>query len=81
MYISILSTNHPLIDFLIYRTTKTGGLPDLTYVQRKPEPLGTELKCFVDAVLMVMLFVEIQEGRVRMSKKSILIRWEPQLHV
>ena len=51
------------------------------YIQRKPEPLGSELKCFVDDVLKVMLFFEIQEGRVCMSKRSILIRWEPQLHV
>ena len=40
------------------------------FVQRKPEPLGTALKCSVDTVLKVMLFVEIQEGRVRMSNKK-----------
>lgn len=27
------------------RTTKTGGLPNISYILRKPEPLGTEFKC------------------------------------
>ena len=52
------------------RTTKTGGLPNLAYVYCKPKPLGTEFKCFVDSVLKVMLYVEVQERKVCMSKKS-----------
>ena len=27
------------------QTTKTGGLPHLSFILRKPEPLGTEFKC------------------------------------
>ena len=53
----------------INRTTKTGGLPNITYVQRKPKPLGTEFKCFVDAITKIMLYIEVQEGKVRMSSK------------
>ena len=28
----------------IPRTSKTGGLPHLSYIKQKPEPLGTEFK-------------------------------------
>ena len=40
------------------------------FIQRKPKPLGTEFKCFVDSVLLVLLHLELQEGKVRMSQKS-----------
>ena len=52
------------------RTTKTGTLPNLSYVARKPEPLGTEFKNIVDGVTGVLLWLEIQEGKQRMSTKS-----------
>ena len=29
---------------LVPRTTATGGLPTISYIRRKPEPLGTEFK-------------------------------------
>ena len=45
-------------------------MPNILFIQRKPKPLGTEFKCFVDSVLLVLLHLEIQEGKVRMSKKS-----------
>ena len=61
-------TNLALI--LSYRTTKTGGYPNISVVLRKPRWIGTEFKCFVDSVLRVMLYIEIQEGKVRMSKKG-----------
>ena len=28
-------------------TTKTGGLPNISFIQRKPEPLGTEFKASI----------------------------------
>ena len=37
---------------------------------RKPEPLGTEFKNIVDGVTGAMLWLEIQEGKVRMSVKE-----------
>ena len=52
------------------RTTKTGGLPNISFIQRKPKPLGTEFKYFIDSVLSVLLHLEVQEGKVRMSHKS-----------
>jgi hypothetical protein len=32
------------------RTSKTGGLPHLSFILRKPEPLGTEFKTIACAV-------------------------------
>ena len=49
------------------RTTKTGGLPVLTFVKRKPEPLGTEFKCVADAETGIMLFLEVQRGKEGMK--------------
>ena len=48
--------------FLI-RTTKTGDLPNISYVLRKPEPLGTEFKNVVDGMTGNMLWLELQEGK------------------
>ena len=49
-----------------FRTTKTGGLPNLSFVARKPKPLGTEFKNVVDGMSGVMMWLEIQEGKERM---------------
>ena len=45
------------------RTTKTGGLPNLSYVACKPKPLGTEFKNVVDGMSGVMMWLEIQKGK------------------
>ena len=31
-------------------TTKYGGLPNISFIMRKPKPLGTEFKCMADAL-------------------------------
>lgn len=51
------------------RTTADGGLPNITFVERKPKPCGTEFKCVADGRHGVMLYLEIQEGAVRMALK------------
>ena len=56
--------------FASFRTTKTGGLPNLSFVARKPEPLGTELKNLVDGMTGAMLWLEIQEGKDRMRQRD-----------
>jgi hypothetical protein len=43
-------------------STPLGGLPHLSNIPRKPDPLGTELKVVVDGVLGCMLVMEIQKG-------------------
>lgn len=50
------------------RTTATGNLPNLSYIQRKPEPLGTELKVTADAHTGMFLFLEIQRGKEAMRR-------------
>jgi len=52
------------------RTTKTGNLPNLLYVKRKLDPLGTEFKNIVDEMTGAMLWLEIQEDKVRMFTKE-----------
>jgi len=47
-----------------------GGLPHLSFVKRKPEPLGLESKTVCDGESGVMLFMEMQEGTTRMARKD-----------
>jgi hypothetical protein len=49
------------------RTTRHGGLPHISYVFRKPEPLGTEFKTAADPATGIMLALEIQEGQPAMD--------------
>ena len=46
------------------------GMPHLSFVKRKPEPLGAEVKNLCDGVSGVMLHLEIQEGKTRMAAKK-----------
>lgn len=50
------------------RTSKTGGLPHLSFIKRKPKPLGTELKTLCCGISGVILRLEIQEGKGPMRK-------------
>ena len=49
------------------QTTKTGNLPHLSMVERKPEDLGTELKVTADTATGMCLYLEIQKGKVAMQ--------------
>jgi hypothetical protein len=50
------------------RTTKKGsylgGLPHISFILRKPEPLGTEFKVICCATTGVFLHIEIQRGKI-----------------
>ena len=50
------------------RTTATGGLPNISFIKRKPKPLGTEFRnsCTESGVLS---FLEVQEGKSGMALK------------
>ena len=52
------------------RTTRLGGLPHLSHVPRKPEPLGTEFKCTADPESGCMLALEIQRGKEAMKTQT-----------
>ena len=45
------------------RTSKNGGLPNISYIIRKPEPLGTEFKTVCCQLTGVMIWLEIQRGK------------------
>jgi hypothetical protein len=45
---------------------KLGGLPNVSFICRKPAPLGTEFKDTADGKTSIMLFLEIQRGRFEM---------------
>ena len=44
------------------------GMPHLSFVPRKPVPLGCELKCVADGTSGVMMYLELQEGKTRMMR-------------
>ena len=46
------------------------GVPNVSFVKRKPKSLGTELKDIVDGLHGVLLFLEIQEGKEAMKTKK-----------
>jgi len=49
------------------RTTATGSLPNISFIMRKPKPLGTEFKCTACSITGVMHCLEVQRGKVGMS--------------
>ena len=63
MYVSSVVTLDESMSSFIPRTTKTGNLPNLSYIEQKPEPLGTEFKIAMDALIGKCLWQEIQEGQ------------------
>jgi hypothetical protein len=46
------------------------GCPGKTYITRKPQPWGVEMKAICCGVSNVMIGIEIQEGKTRMRKKK-----------
>jgi len=63
-------TSHILVFDESMSAFSHGNLPNLSYMKRKPEPLGAEFKIIVDGMTGAMLWLEIQEGKVRMSNKE-----------
>jgi hypothetical protein len=47
-----------------------GGLPHLSFIKRKPQPLGTELKSLCEGTMGMCLYIEIQKGKIRMARKK-----------
>ena len=50
-----------------FRTTAKGNLPHLSYIFRKPDPLGTEFKTVACSVTGALLFIEVQRGKEGMK--------------
>ena len=53
-----------------FRTTPKVDLPHNSYIFRKPEPLGTEMKNVACSRLGMMLHLEIQKGKEAMKKST-----------
>ena len=52
------------------QTRKTGNLPNISYILRKPEPLGTELKTVASKGSNgPIIYAEVQEGKHDMTNK------------
>ena len=47
-----------------------GGLPHLSYIKRKPKPLGTELKSVCEGTMGICIHIEIQKGKLAMARKK-----------
>ena len=48
------------------------GLPHQTKIARKPEGVGSEIRCLIDGKTLVMLQLELQESKEEMAKKRFL---------
>ena len=55
------------------RTTKTSLLPHLSFIFRKPKPLGTEYKVAADGEVRVVGYIEIQKGAAAMRSEPYFI--------
>ena len=53
-----------------FRTTPKGDLPHYSFIFRKPEPLGTEMKNVACSRLGTMLHLDIQKGKEAMKKSE-----------
>lgn len=53
------------------RQTKYGQLPNILYIIRKHEPLGTEFKTICCPLTGIMTFMEIQHGKYRMKNMRL----------
>ena len=53
------------------RTSKTGGLPNISFILRKPEPLGTEFKNICCGETGIMQCLEICRGKEGMKEKRL----------
>ena len=47
----------------------SGGVPHLSFIKRKPHPLGVEVKTVCDCSTGVMMYCDLQEGKIRMQRK------------
>ena len=52
---------------ILFQTTEKGNLPHLSYIYRKPEPLGAELKTVAYYVTGALVFIEVHIGKEGMK--------------
>lgn len=73
----VISSLLKILDETIFtwrpRQTRFGRLPNISYVIRKPEPLGTEFKTVCYPITGVMTYIEIQRGKEGMKNMRLQI--------
>jgi hypothetical protein len=47
-----------------------GGIPHLSFVERKPIPLGTECKVVCEGSMGMCVYIEIQKGKITMQRQK-----------
>ena len=52
-----------------------GGLPHMSLIIRKPEPLGTELKTMCEGTFGIVIHLEIQKGKIKMARKKFVTEY------
>jgi hypothetical protein len=57
-----------VVDETMWAWAGQQGMPHLSFVRRKPEPLGAEVKNLCCGESGVMLNLELQEGKVKMAR-------------
>ncbi len=50
---------------------RNGGIPHLSFLKRKPIPLGTESKVVCERTFGLCMYVEVQKGKVAMARKKL----------
>jgi hypothetical protein len=77
---TVLSSNDLTVDesmsALRPRTTKTGNLPHLSFVKRKPEDLGTEAKTGACTEVYMMLWMEICRAKEDPNGRDFFVEWK-----
>ena len=66
-YSQFLKVGDESMSAIRFRTTAKGNLPHLSYIFRKPEPLGNEFKTVACSVTEALLFIEVQRGKEGMK--------------
>jgi len=64
---SIIKVLDEMMSAFVPRTSRFGGFPNISYIQRKPEPLGTELKVTCCATTGIAINLEVQRGKAGMQ--------------
>ena len=65
---SFLKVGDESMSAIRFRTTAKGNLSHLSYIFRKPEPLGADFKTVACSVTGALLFIKVQRGKEGMTR-------------
>ena len=70
--LSVYKTLDEIMSAYWPQTTQYGDLPHLSFIARKPEPLGTEFKAAADCKTGALIWLELQEVKMLMRAANYL---------